>query len=236
MSAIYGTPASETIYGTSGADISIFGKEGDDLIYGLGGDDIIDAGADDDEVYGGSGNDTILGRDGNDDLNGGSGSDSIWGEGGNDDLNGGSGNDFLMGGLGDDRLLGVASRNAVEIDELTGGGGRDTFYVGDYHSNFYNNGGNSDYALIKDFSSLDKIVLDNGIYTTGSSPVAGVSGTAIYQGTELLAIVQGMGGGQRLRFDSTGLTTTVTSQSMLQIDQDLTIEIPQQNLGGFSFL
>ncbi|MEL6468327.1 MAG: calcium-binding protein [Cyanobacteria bacterium J06623_4] len=234
MSVIYGTSAGDTIYGTSGADISIFGREGDDLIYGLGGNDIIDAGADDDEVYGGSGNDTILGRDGDDDLNGDSGVDSIWGEAGNDDLSGGADNDYLFGGLGDDRLLGVASRNAVEIDELTGGGGRDTFYVGDYHGNFYNNAGNDDYALIKDFSSLDKIVLDRGSYTTGSSPVAGVSGTAIYQGNELLAIVQGMGGGQRLRFDDTGYTTTATVQYMFQ--PDLMIKTPQYNLGEFNFL
>ncbi len=234
--SIFGTAGADTLYGTNGSDISIFGLAGNDTIYGYGGNDIIDAGEGDDRVYGGSGNDTILGRNGNDTLYGGTGNDAIWGESGNDTLYGedgadylsggigndtlygGRGNDRLLGGDGDDKLLGVFSRNDIEIDELTGGAGKDTFYVGDYHSNFYNNGGNSDYALIKDFSSIDEIILDEGSYTTGSSPIAGVSGTAIYEGSELLAIVQGMGNFQRLNFGSSGFITKVTSSSIFNFN------------------
>lgn len=231
--SIYGTSGADVLYGTSNNDISIFALGGDDIVYGFNGNDIIDAGEGDDTVYGGNGNDTILGRNGNDTIYGNNDNDSIWGEGGNDTLYGddgddyvfggagddkvvgGNGNDKLYGGLGDDRLLGVKSRNAIEIDELTGGGGKDTFLVGDYHGNFYNNGGNSDYALIKDMSYLDQIILDNGTYTTGSSPIAGISGTAIYEGSELLAIVQGLGVGQYLSFESSYYLTTATVKSSL---------------------
>ncbi|MFK8184896.1 MAG: calcium-binding protein [Phormidesmis sp.] len=213
--AIYGTNAGETLVGTVGSDISIFGLGGDDIIYALHGNDIIDAGTGNDKVYGGIGNDTILGRDGNDTLYGESGNDAMWGEGGNDQLLGGVGYDTLHGGTGNDTLLGVAGRNDIEIDVLTGGSGADSFRVGDYHSNFYNNDGDNDYALITDFSSIDEIILDQGSYTTGASPVAGVSGTAIYEGNELLAIVQCMGVFERLNFESSGFTTKVTSESIL---------------------
>jgi hypothetical protein len=74
---------------------------------------------------------------------------------------------------------------------------------------FYNDGNNEnaglgDYALIKDFSStLDKIQLEGAanLYVLGSSPIVGISGTAIYKDTnsngafnstdELIAVVQG---------------------------------------------
>jgi len=77
---------------------------------------------------------------------------------------------------------------------------------------FYNDGNNEnaglgDYALIKDFTStLDKIQLEGAanLYVLGSSPIIGISGTAIYKVTnsngafnftdELIAIVQGSGG------------------------------------------
>jgi len=234
--SIYGTNSADTLFGTSGNDISIFGLDGNDDIYGFVGNDIIDAGKGHDTVYGGPGNDTMLGREGNDLMRGGSGIDAIWGGTGKDTLYGddgddymhggdgadrlfgGRGNDRMVGGLGDDRLLGVYSRNDVEIDELTGGGGKDTFVLGDYHSNYYNNGGNSDYALIKDFSSIDEIILDQGVYTTGSSPISGVSGTAIYEGAELIAVVQGMRFFERLNFESSGFSTKVTSESTLTID------------------
>ena len=238
--SIYGTNSADTIYGTSGNDISIFGLDGNDLIYGFGGNDIIDAGKGHDTVYGGSGNDTMLGRDGNDLLKGGSGNDAIWGEQGNDTIYGEDGNDYMhggdgndqllggrgddriFGGLGDDRIMGVYSRNDVEVDILTGGGGKDTFVLGDYHSNFYNNGGNTDYALIKDFSSIDEIILDQGTYTTGASPFSDASGTAIYEGSELIAVVQGMRFFERLTFESSGFITKVTSRNLFTFDPGIT--------------
>ncbi|MEO0806369.1 MAG: calcium-binding protein [Cyanobacteria bacterium J06643_4] len=248
---IYGTSGADTIYGTLGDDISIFGLGGNDHIYGFNGNDIIDAGAGNDTVYGGNGNDTILGRSGNDTIYGNNDNDAIWGEAGNDTLYGddgddyvfggagddkvvgGNGNDQLDGGLGDDRLLGVKSRNAIEIDELTGGGGKDTFQIGDYHGNYYNNGGNSDYALITDMSYLDQIILDNGSYTTGSSPISGISGVAIYEGSELLAIVQGIGQYQTLSFESTGFTTTAKVKSLLTYNPGI-FQSVQTNFNDFN--
>lgn len=51
---IVGTPGSETLKGTSAADV-IVAREGNDIIRGLGGDDIICAGKGNDIVYGGAG-------------------------------------------------------------------------------------------------------------------------------------------------------------------------------------
>ncbi|MEL6355213.1 MAG: calcium-binding protein [Cyanobacteria bacterium J06627_28] len=233
MPTIYGTDASEIILGTPESDISIFGLGGDDFIYGQDGDDFIWGGPGDDRVHGhrgedflvgGNGDDTVFGNDdndvilgesGNDTLDGGDGDDYINGGTDDDRLIGGNGNDTLKGGLGDDKLIGTNNRHAIEIDELTGGGGADTFRLGDFYSNYYNNGGNSDYALITDMGYLDQIILDNGTYTTGSSPIAGISGTAIYEGSELLAIVQGLGVGQYLSFESRYYLTTATVKSSL---------------------
>ena len=124
-----------------------------------------------------SSNDTQLGGDGNDTLNGGFGNDTQLGGGGNDILNGdlnfasgfgafnffgffngndvqigGDGNDKLMGGIGNDKLNGTGDRLGVgEIDELTGGLGRDTFVLGDGENVFYSSQNAFDYALITDF-------------------------------------------------------------------------------------
>ncbi|AFY73019.1 VCBS repeat-containing protein [Synechococcus sp. PCC 7502] len=134
---------------------------------------------------------------------------------GNDTLTGGFLNDSLFGGDGNDILNGVGSNNGVgSIDTLTGNAGNagnDTFILGSSTLAFYNDGndnnaGLGDYALIKDFSStLDKIQLYGAanLYVLGTSPIGGVSGTAIYLDTnsngafsstdELIAIVQGSG-------------------------------------------
>ncbi len=81
---------------------------------------------------------------------------------GSDDIQfGGNGNDTLNGGFGSDRLTGVGNNLGFgEIDRLTGGFGKDTFYLGDENNVFYHGKGNFDYALITDFrASQDTIVL-----------------------------------------------------------------------------
>lgn len=154
-------------------------------------------------VYTGSGNDTITGT---------SGKNVISTSDGDDIIRAGAGNDEIDAGGGDDRLLGVASRKDADVDILTGGRGNDSFFVGDYHGNFYKNAGNGDYALIKDFTSDDRIILDNGSYRLADSPISGVSGTAIYEGGELLAILQGVGS-FGLTFNDNGFTTSLESRT-----------------------
>ncbi|MBD2342000.1 hypothetical protein H6G64_34275 [Calothrix sp. FACHB-156] len=90
------------------------------------------------------GNDTIISGSSNDFLDGGNGNDLLKGDVGNDTLIGGNGNDILEGGEGNDVLIGVTFPTGFsgknEIDELTGGRGRDTFYVGDAARVFYTGG------------------------------------------------------------------------------------------------
>ncbi|WGV23670.1 calcium-binding protein [Halotia branconii] len=109
--SIYSIAAtSNSIQGTSGADVlfgtpsddSINSGDGNDRIFGIAGNDTLNAGAGNDYVFGGVGNDIINGDDGNDFLYGEAGDDIINGGDGGDNLNGGAGSDTLNGGLGDD--------------------------------------------------------------------------------------------------------------------------------------
>ena len=113
-------------------------QAGNDKLYGDAGDDCID---------GGSGDDCVSGGDGDDQLLGGVGNDKVFGGDGHDGLDGGVGNDKLSGGLGNDYLIGGAGN-----DELCGGGGADLFI-------FREDEGDSDFDLIKDWNSGDKIGL-----------------------------------------------------------------------------
>ncbi len=72
---------------------------------------------------------------GNHKLTGTSAADSIYGFEGNDELFGGKGNDKLFGGKGSDKLFGEdgddylngGGNSRGELDQLTGGSGKDTF-------------------------------------------------------------------------------------------------------------
>ena len=92
---------------------------------------------------------------------------------------GSTSNDKIIGGDGNDTLTGVAKEGSAavnlgkgQIDTLTGGAGKDVFVLGDSRGVFYNdnlnaNSGNSDYALITDFSLIDdKLQLLSGRYLT----------------------------------------------------------------------
>jgi Ca2+-binding RTX toxin-like protein len=135
----------------------------------------LDGGDGADSLDGGSGNDTLLGGLGNDTLLGGTGNDRMLGGGGNDSMLGDTGNDFLLGALS-------TAFGANEIDTLTGGVGSDTFVLGDAVNAYYNTAANgSDYALITDFASGDKLQLRK--FTTGvhANSVKGyVVGAKIY--------------------------------------------------------
>lgn len=156
-----------------------------------------------------SNNDTQIGGNGNDTLNGGFGSDTQLGGDGNDILNGdlnfnsqfnspssfnlfngndvqigGNGNDELNSGAGEDKLNGTGDRfGAGEIDQITGGSGKDIFVVGDRQDAFYSSQKDLDYALITDFDiDRDTIELHGEITDYAIAPTAGdlPQGTGLY--------------------------------------------------------
>lgn len=111
----------------------------------------------------------VEGRGGKDIMFGADGTNYFRGGAGNDALGGGVGNDILVGDGDSDGLVGVNGSGTSgggrgEIDQLEGGTGNDTFYLGFRAHCFYDDGnagtaGANDYAVINDFSSGDKIVL-----------------------------------------------------------------------------
>ncbi|MEO0769255.1 MAG: calcium-binding protein, partial [Cyanobacteria bacterium J06649_4] len=118
-------------------------------------------------------------------------------------LDGGEGDDILLGGLKNDSLVSSSGR-----DRLTGNGDGDIFQLTGRTQLIFSDRsspkGLSEYALITDFNKAeDRIELmgSAGRYVLGTSPIDGVSGTAIYADTnrngnlsdsdELVAIVQG---------------------------------------------
>jgi Ca2+-binding RTX toxin-like protein len=171
---IFGDAGSDLINGNAGND-NLNGGEGGDIVFGDAGNDRVFGGTGDDQISGGTGNDSLNGDAGDDVVNGDAGNDTVFGGTGfgNDTLNGGdgtdlligaAGNDSLNGGNGNDRLIGVEPSAPEfgfgngEVDTLTGGAGRDTFVLGAGSEVFYDQGGNSDYALITDFNINNDII------------------------------------------------------------------------------
>ncbi|MEA5598404.1 hypothetical protein [Rivularia sp. UHCC 0363] len=113
-----------------------YGNAQDYILYGTLNPNSID---------GGNGNDQIYGLQGNDSLTGLNGNDSLYGGGGSDQLIGGDGKDVLDGWY--------KSFEAGQIDELTGGKGRDTFVLGNETDGVYYLGDGN--AVIKDFRLLE---------------------------------------------------------------------------------
>ena len=106
-----------------------------------------------------------------------------------------SGSQDLINGFGD-RLAGSslnvdADRN--QRDVLTGGSGGDYFQLGDIVSSFYTGDGDKGYAHITDFKRGDRIVLTGSKddYSKRSTSINGASGVGIYQGDDLVALIQG---------------------------------------------
>jgi hypothetical protein len=174
---VLGTPQPDKFASTGNFNDTIFGNNGDDSLDGANGKDL------------------ILGEGGGDSLLGGSGDDTLLGNQGNDKLEGGLGKDFLFGGQGNDTLVGVSSISgygANEIDTLLGDKGSDRFVIGDSTRTYYVGNGKSDYALIADFGAGDLIQKRSAdSLTIGGALPQGESGTAIYLGNDLVAVVQG---------------------------------------------
>ena len=144
----------------------------------------------------------IQGYAGNDTLVAGSQNSLVIGGTGNDNLTGGSGKDILVGV---DPSSTTAGRG--EIDTLTHSGQGERFILGDTNQIYYNDGnstnrGLNDYAKLIGFSATagDIIQLKGKAtdYSIDTSPVAGVTGTAIYNNLfgqpELIGVVQNVSG------------------------------------------
>ena len=217
--SVFAGAGGDTVLGGGGNDF-LYGDYGNDSLRGGTGNDAIIGSWDNDTLHGDSGNDTLgfsSSHDeiGNDYLYGGSGFDYLYAGSGNDFLNGGSGNDNLDGGEGQDTITG-GPRIDNAVDYLTGGSGVDVFWLGDYHGNSYSGAGNADYAVINDLEVGETVQLDSGNYNLGASPIAGISGTAIYQGSELIGILKGVPQ-INLQFESSGFTTTLKNRGLILI-------------------
>ncbi len=223
--AIYGFAGNDKLRGGDGSDV-LYGGLGDDIISGdhvpaqtTSSDDYLAGDQGNDQLFGRIGYDNLLGGTGNDQLFGGSAGDTLRGGSGddqlfggivagdllfnpfpdeNDVLIGGSGNDYLDGDAGNDYLLGTdaTAKGAGELDILTGGGGNDTFVLGDRTACYYTQGGaTQDFALINDFATGDKIRLRGnasqyilGYDSAGNSSALGYLGSGNF---ELVAVFSG---------------------------------------------
>ncbi len=128
----------------------------------------------------------------------------------NDNATGTTGSDILWTGLGQDTLNGAGSDDAGadEIDYLIGGGGPDTFILGDATQAFYDDkqlltAGLTDYGVVVDFNlQQDKIQLHGSAsdYELAVLPTGlNVTGTGIYYTNgnqsgvkELVGVVMGV--------------------------------------------
>jgi Ca2+-binding RTX toxin-like protein len=169
---------------------------------GTNGNDSLDyQGQDSLFAHGLAGNDSLWGDDYNDSIYGDAGNDTLLGYGGNDLLVGGLGSDKLYGGAGNDVLDGFSWGYNREIDNLTGGGGSDTFVLGDatgvsYLGGRTSSGRDESYGLIRDWNSAEDLIQVHGSSSSyrlvknqnwlGSS----ANDTGIYIGNDLIGVVQ----------------------------------------------
>ncbi len=192
--SLYGEEGSDRLTGAAGND-TLYGDEGNDRLDGGDGDDYLDGGDGRNILIGGAGEDTLYGGDSRDQLSGGVGNDSLYAYGGSDTLSGGTGNDYLdgydgddwmsgeagsdslYGDNGDDRMSGGTGNDSLEgqngNDIVRGGAGQDTLYGGSDIDQFVFESalGAANADSIEDFEvDLDKIMLDNDIFTALGAP------------------------------------------------------------------
>lgn len=166
--AIYGGAGADTIDGGDGVDRAIYTDQTADLtLYldgtpGSGGAAQGDVLIDVENISGGSGNDTIYGNEASNVLHGYAGSDQLSGGDGDDVLQGWGGADLIDGGNGSDRAIysdvtvdtviyldgragegGAAGDVLVSVENVNGGGGRDTIH-GNSQANILSGAGGND--------------------------------------------------------------------------------------------
>jgi Ca2+-binding RTX toxin-like protein len=172
---------------------------------------------DNDTLLGGAGNDTLYGQEDSDLLKGGNGNDLIYGGGektlqnradgtpyntdSNDTLIGGAGKDILIGGKGDDLLNGGAGSDRLngydymtDKDTLIGGGARDVFVLGNASGACYL-GADSNYAVIQDWQSIDRLEVFGSLDNYSLDKTANLVGTSgkdtqIFYNSDLIGILQ----------------------------------------------
>ncbi|GAB4173423.1 MAG: hypothetical protein Fur006_02730 [Coleofasciculaceae cyanobacterium] len=153
------------------------------------------------QVIGTTKSDNIETGDGNDTINGGVGNDTLTGNRGNDLLIGGDGNDVLIGSNKIPYESGGEFPPTLnyprDIDTLTGGAGADKFVLADagsgYDKIYYDQAKEKDYALITDFKPGEDVIqlFDSAkYYSLGASPTGLPTGTGIFQGSDLIGIIQ----------------------------------------------
>jgi Ca2+-binding RTX toxin-like protein len=186
--ALSGTAGDDTLTGGY-LDDTLSGGAGNDWLIGSYGSDIVDGG-DGDDIIAGEREIYFQSADGmgNDHLLGGAGNDTLYSWNGNDTLDGGAGNDELhilvyaplpgasastgsvraSGGDGDDQLLVSVYAGSLATVDLSGGTGRDTFWIAPRQT-----GGSitiSDFQVGDGGDALD--LLSNGDWQ-GITPYAG---------------------------------------------------------------
>jgi Tol biopolymer transport system component len=154
---------------------TIYANEGNNTIYGGAGNDTVYAGNGNDLIDGGAGNDTIYANEGNNTIYGGTGDDLIYAGSGSDTITGGDGNDIIYAGTGDNLI--------------NGGLGNDTIWLGGGHDTVTLESGVG-------FDTINNFQLGQTTFTLGSGLTAsdltindGTSGSEIYAGSDLLAVV-----------------------------------------------
>lgn len=150
-----GGEGDDTVLGDSGGD-ALDGGPGADVVGGGEGDDALDGGAGPDSVAGGEGGDALAGGDGADALDGGTGDDALDGGAGPDILAGGDGRDLAnygnrienlaisLDGLAGDGGAGEGDNVGVDVEDVRGGAGADTF-TGSAAPNALDGGAGEDY-------------------------------------------------------------------------------------------
>jgi subtilisin family serine protease len=124
---------------------------------------------------------------------------------------GSSSSDTIVGTSASEVISGVPAfgnhLGVGTIDDLVGSGGNDVFMLGDARGRFYDDGkgktaGTSDYAVIRDLNSGDKLQLAGDGYFQRAISLKGVTGMGIYHDSngngafdskdELIAVLQGI--------------------------------------------
>jgi Ca2+-binding RTX toxin-like protein len=196
----------DTIVGSNSGDTLNTGA-GNDTISGGSGNDTINAGVGNDTINAGGGINTVNGGDGIDTLIVDySDNDNISSSGISSSFSAGVGTISVQKGSGGDidrvdfsnierlQLTGTKYADNIGsngIDTLTGGTGKDNFILTNYVTQ-----GNNDYAIIKDFNIADdRVTLGaaaTGFSLSDTSPISGVTGAALFKGTDLVAVFEGL--------------------------------------------
>ncbi len=187
---------SNDILASRATSVNFNGGKGNAILTSTSGNNVFSGGENDDILLGGTGNDTLDGGEDNDIIAGLSGDDSISGGLGDDTLTGGG---IFVSKEGNSTTIFVGDTS--DIDTFSGGEGADRFLLGGKSQVVggttviqYDEAGNDDYALITDFDTTEDVIQLGGSksdYRLGSSPIGLPSGTGIFLGNELTAIVQG---------------------------------------------